>query len=97
MILHTPEPGATRLKQAWLRLREDDRRSADETALPPMEILAMIVEPVRAKGAKSVKAVRILKHQLAMDAKARYGKAADAALALGVSRYTFYRWLKKAA
>ncbi len=85
MLLRTPEPGATRLRQAWLRLREYDRATADKFASLPISI------PQPNKG------VRVLKHKLAIEAKMRYGEAKVAAVALGVSRFTFYRWLKTAA
>ncbi len=87
MILRTPEPGATRLRQAWLRLREVDRWLAEDST--SLSITAATVE--------SGKGVRALKHKLAMDAKARYGKASLACVALGVSRDTFYRWLRQTA
>ncbi len=90
VILRTPEPGATRLRSAWLRLREDDRLINAEGAGRPMEVPPTVIVAEQAKGIKA------LKHQLAVTAKARYSRASAAAVALGVSRYTFYRWLREA-
>jgi len=87
-ILTLPEPYRTNFRRAWLRLRERNRRIAKETLH-----IAVLATDVSAEP----KGVKALKHELAMTAKARYGKAGDAALALGVSRYTFYRWRKEAA
>ena len=87
MIMRTPEPGATRLRQAWLRLRERDRQLAAEIATLPVEI----------PSAEPAKGIKALKHKLAIEAKARYGNTKTACNVLGVSRFTFYRWLKEAA
>ncbi len=85
MILRTPEPAATRLKQAWLRLREDDRWIAGETKLPPVEVPATILDAaiIDAEQAKGTHGIRALKHQLAVTAKARYGKAEAGGLGSG--------------
>ncbi len=97
MILRTPEPSATRLRQAWLRLRETDRWLAGEFTSLPTTPRYSGRDGVLVAEVGSDKGVRVLKHKLAMDAKARYGKASLAWAALGISKDTFYRWLRNAA
>lgn len=79
-IFNTPEPGRTRLLQAWRRLREDDRQGLMASCVTDRALVLS----------------REMKRREAQQAVRRcLGDVTAAAKSLGIDRTTIYRWLQE--